>query len=76
MSVLLSLIPVLALVAVLVPGRYPGERVLSRARGTRRPPRRAPSATARPALPPILLVRGGVLVASSLAGRAPPAAVA
>jgi hypothetical protein len=76
MSVLVSIAPLLLLVATLALGRYPGEGVLARARRRRPPRRRAPSSTAGPAGAPLALVRGGLLVASSLAGRAPPAAVA
>jgi hypothetical protein len=76
MSVLASIVPLLLLVAALALGRYPGERALSRARIARPPWSRAPSSTGRPARAPRALVRGGLLVASSLAGRAPPSAVA
>jgi hypothetical protein len=75
MSVLVSIVPLLLLVAMLALGRYPGERALARARVARPARRRPPSSTARPARALLTLVRGGLLVASSLAGRAPPAAV-
>jgi hypothetical protein len=74
MSVLLSLVPVLLLVAALALGRYPGEGALDRVRATRRR-RRRPADVASPARPPLLLIRGGLLVAASLAGRAPPLGV-
>jgi hypothetical protein len=74
MSVLLSLVPVLLLVAALALGRYPGEGALDRVRATRRR-RRRPADAASPTPPPLLLVRGGLLVAASLAGRAPPLGV-
>ena len=72
MSVLLSLVPVLLLVAALALGRYPGERALSRIRGALGVVRRTASRSGRVAASPVLIVRGGLLVASSLAGRAPP----
>jgi hypothetical protein len=75
MSVLVSIAPLLLLVAALALGRYPGERALARAR-VARPRRRAPSCTGGPVRAPLALVRGSLLVASSLAGRGPPAAVA
>jgi hypothetical protein len=75
MSVLLSLVPVLLLVAALALGRYPGEGALERVRATRRR-RRRPADAASPARSPLTLVRGGLLVAASLAGRAPPLAAA
>jgi hypothetical protein len=74
MSVLLSLVPVLLLVAALALGRYPGEGALERVRATRG--RRRPADAASPARSPLTLVRGGLLVAASLAGRAPPLAAA
>jgi hypothetical protein len=76
LSVLLSLLPVLALLAALALGRYPGERALRRALARRAPGRpRAPLAVPRPARAPFLLMRGGLFVAARLAGRAPPALV-
>jgi hypothetical protein len=75
LSVLLSLLPVLALLAALALGCYPGERALRRAL-TRRGARRRPQRDARrPAPGPFLLVRGGPLVGARLAGRAPPCPV-
>jgi hypothetical protein len=72
LSILLSLLPVLALLAALALGRYPGERVLRRALARRLPVRRVPRDALRPAPAPFLLVRGGLLVGARLAGRAPP----
>jgi hypothetical protein len=76
-EVVLALLPLLLLLASLIAGRYPGEHTLARVRarlqGTpRRPrPQRAVAvATARAVRRP----RGGALIGSSLAGRAPPAA--
>jgi hypothetical protein len=70
---LLCLLPALALMAVLVTRRYPGERLLlSRAtRASERWPRPHSShLTSRPALD--LVARGGQLIARSLAVRPPP----
>jgi hypothetical protein len=75
-SILLGLLPLLLLVAALIAGRYPGERLIERMR----PPRRRPVA-AEP--PPLALGfvrlrcrRLGELLSRSLAGRAPPPAPA
>jgi hypothetical protein len=69
---LLYLAPALLLALSLRIGYYPGERMIALARGRRRRrPRAAAFATfaaARQALP-----RGGRLVGTGLAGRAPPA---
>jgi periplasmic copper chaperone A len=73
-TVLFYALPALALLAALLLGHYPGERLLLAAAARRRPPR--PAATvpplrhlvfARPRLP-----RGGALLGAALAGRAPP----
>jgi len=72
---LIGLAPLVLLVATLLAGRYPGEKaiercrqaittLLSRARG-RSAPVRFPAFFASP-------VRGGRLMANSLAGRGPP----
>jgi periplasmic copper chaperone A len=69
------LLPALALVAALVLGHYPGERLLLAVARRRRPRRRAAAPPrprhlfARPRLP-----RGGALLGAALAGRAPPSA--
>lgn len=75
-GILLALLPFLLLLASLVAGRYPGERTLARVRAWLRRPRRRPrpqrslaGADSRSAWHP----RGGSLIGSSLAGRAPPA---
>ena len=71
------LAPTLAVVLLLVLGRYPGERAIRRrvarpsVRQRRRMPAIAPSQHPRPVLP-----RGSALLGAALAGRAPPAAVA
>jgi hypothetical protein len=72
LSVLLSLVPVLALLAALALGRYPGERALRRALARRAVRRRAPRGAPCPGPAPFLLARGGPLVGARLAGRAPP----
>jgi hypothetical protein len=69
--VVLYLAPLLALVALLLCGRYPGERVLERLRRiSRRPPLRGPGAlTARR---PIDIRPRSLLLAASRTGRGPP----
>lgn len=70
---LLYLVPALLLLATLALGRYPGERLRLALRGAR-----ALVARPRPAAPPrrplslVPLPRGGGLLATSRAGRAPP----
>ncbi|HXA54995.1 MAG TPA: hypothetical protein VNV37_09000 [Solirubrobacteraceae bacterium] len=70
----LYVLPAALLMLALACGRYPGERVLMRLR--RMPSRRAPRAASAPAprRRPATLMRGGRLIAVSLAGRAPPLA--
>ncbi|HTT93082.1 MAG TPA: YcnI family protein [Solirubrobacterales bacterium] len=77
MTFLYYALPALALLAALILGHYPGERLLlAVAERRRRPPRAAA------ALPParhLLFVRrhlprGGALLGAALAGRAPPSA--
>jgi hypothetical protein len=67
MTVLLALIPLVICIALLVRGRYPGERRLRRAlEGSPRPLRRL-----LPSTP--MLARGfGVAVRGTVRGRAPP----
>jgi hypothetical protein len=74
---LLYLLPPLLLIAVLLLRGYPGERrLIALAEARRRPNhRRATPARARPR-PRVHLPRGGKLIASSLAVRPPPAALA
>ena len=67
------LAPMLALLALLISGRYPGEEALQRRLVSKRPPerRRPVRATARPrTCAPV--PRGGALLAAGLAGHAPP----
>lgn len=71
-AALLALAPALVIVATLLAGRYPGARALAAlaARARRRP---APAALpAAPLLGGRIVPRGGLLLAASLAGRAPP----
>jgi len=74
---LLYLAPALLLAAPLALRRYPGEGALrafaARPRAHRRPSRR-PATSPRPALR--LVPRGTLLLATSLAGRPPPARAA
>lgn len=70
---LLCVLPALMLAAVLLAGRYPGERAIGRLRRALAPRRRARAPRAR--RPRARLagdVRGGRLIGLSLAGRAPP----
>lgn len=72
---LLYLAPALVLWALLTRHCYPGERILARVRRAAAPAvAAAPAPAARPPRPARRTKpRGGVLVAWSLAGRAPPA---
>lgn len=77
-SGLLLMLPVIALVALLLLRRYPGERALI-ARWDRRPRRSRPRAGAPPRMRGGLLataVRGSLLMGRSLAVRPPPALAA
>ncbi len=70
---LMYLLPALVLAVVLLGRRYPGERVIERLREARATRPRACAASAP--RPPQRLrghQRGGLLIAVSLAGRAPP----
>jgi hypothetical protein len=70
---LLFLGPVLVLFAMLMSGLYPGERLLLHVAGPRRAKKwRRARRIARPLSPPLAPPRGGALLATSLAGRAPP----
>jgi hypothetical protein len=67
------LVPALLIVAPLLAGWYPGEPLLTALRRT--PPARRHASVARPTawrIAPVRLPRGGGLVGSALAGRAPP----
>jgi hypothetical protein len=75
-TVLFYLLPALLLLAALLLGHYPGERLRMRLAGVRSRAARLVAAVpsprhlrfARPRLP-----RGGALLGAALAGRAPPA---
>jgi len=70
---LLYLAPAALLISLLVCGRYPGAPVLERRlRRARRVPCRGPRLLDRPRRAVRALGRGGLLLASGLAGRAPP----
>jgi hypothetical protein len=74
---LIAVVPLLLLVVALLFGRYPGcetamrlaERIAARTRATRT----AASNWIRPRPPASHAVRGGLLLAFGLSGRAPPA---
>jgi periplasmic copper chaperone A len=77
MTFLFYALPALALLAVLLLGHYPGERLLLAVAERRR--LRPPAAVAVPPPPHLLFVRrrlprGGALLGAGLAGRAPPSA--
>jgi hypothetical protein len=72
-SMLLHLLPALALAAALILRRYPGERrLLALIAGRSRPRRRPGARTTSTARPRALVPRGGLLIACSLAVRPPP----
>lgn len=75
---LLYLAPAILLTALLLGGRYPGERVLARAvvRARRPVRRRRLSRTRLPRPPRRTTPRGGRLLCAGLAGRGPPTVVA
>jgi hypothetical protein len=68
----LYMAPWLALLLVLLCGRYPGERVLARLRARRARSRRLSAAVVLAPSPAFQVVSGGLLLAHRLAGRAPP----
>jgi uncharacterized membrane protein len=72
---LLTLFPLFLLIAVMVLRPYAGERLIARLRGAskRRPPAPARIGLSRP-LRLAILARGGRLIATAMAGRAPPPA--
>jgi hypothetical protein len=71
---LLYLAPAILIAALLLAGRYPGERVLARAVARVRAalPRRRRTNAPRPRPPRRTTPRGGVLLSAGLAGRGPP----
>jgi hypothetical protein len=75
---LLALAPLLMLVALLVLGRYPGEATIARTRKAIAMLLRPVRSGISPDLEPdgyLIPARGGTLIGSSLAGRAPPLAL-
>jgi hypothetical protein len=76
LTFLLPVAPLLALLAALLLGRYPGHgtivRLSERIAARSRRPRRAAS-TPRPRWAPLPAAHGGLLLAHSLSGRGPPA---
>lgn len=74
LDVLAHVAPVLLLLALLMAGRYPGERAAVRRipRGTARFRAGPPARVRRPRGPLVELPRGGALLPAGLAGRAPP----
>lgn len=74
---LVHLVPALLLLGLCASGRYVGERQLTRLRAWLHAPRRRPLPCAAPSCrPPRRVPRGGLLIASALAVRPPPAALA
>lgn len=71
---LLYLLPAIALAFFLFLGRYPGERTLQRLQRALASPRSRPASSPLPRVHPVELLRGGRLIAVSLAGRGPPRA--
>jgi hypothetical protein len=72
-TMLLYLLPALALAVPLLLRRYPGERrLLALIAGRSEPRRRAGARTTATARPRALVPRGGLLIACSLAVRPPP----
>lgn len=74
-AILLPVLPLLALLAALLLGRYPGcEAIirLSERIAATRAPRRAGAEPGLPLAPRAFVPTGGLLLAYSLSGRAPP----
>jgi hypothetical protein len=69
---LLTLLPLFLLVAVLALRPYAGERLIARLRRSRVRRARPGLATASQRPRPSALARGGSLIATAMAGRAPP----
>jgi hypothetical protein len=69
----LTLLPALVLVALLLAGRYPGEQLIERWGRVRPRVRPAAVRVLAPIRPARELPHGGRLIATALAGRAPPA---
>lgn len=71
-DLLLALAPALLLAVALVAQRYPGARLLERIAARRRARPRPARSASTPRTRPARAVRGGLLLARALAGRAPP----
>lgn len=74
-AILLPAVPLLLLLVALVFGRYPGcEAIvrLSERIAATRAPRRGPAGANLPLAPRVFAPAGGLLLALSLSGRAPP----
>ena len=71
----LCLLPLAAFGLAMLARRYPGERILVSLRERRAPARRSTSVRL-PRTPERLVPRGGLLIASALAVRPPPAGAA
>jgi len=71
----LPVLPLFALLACLLFGRYPGHEAIVRfsERIAARPRRRPVAPAPRPDWPPSRGISGGLLLAHALSGRAPPA---
>jgi hypothetical protein len=79
MAVLLALAPLLLFLATLVAGRYVGEERIAHLAARWRHPaarRRRVTLLGRRPTAPVVLPRGGRLIAASLAHRGPPAVLA
>jgi len=72
----LTMLPALALAAMMLTRPYVGERGIARLRARRSRRRDEPCPPASPGSRPTRVVRGGRLIAVALAGRAPPLALA
>ncbi len=72
----LTLLPALAVAAVMILRPYAGERVIARLRARRLCLPRTRPAAPRPRPAATGIARGGRLIAAALAGRAPPLALA
>ena len=70
----LTMLPAVALAAVMLIRPYPGARAITRRRARRMRRARRATLVAAPLLAPTRLVRGGRLISAALAGRAPPPA--
>jgi hypothetical protein len=72
----LTMLPALALAAMMLTRPYVGERAIARLRARRLRPAHPARRLIAPRRAPMRVVRGGRLIALALAGRAPPLAFA